>query len=74
MMDLKRNAGSIMRQVGRGESLILNYHGKPAARLAPIPSRRAKTSASDPFYSLTELATTKDKHFKEVGFKPLLID
>jgi len=54
MLDLRRNTEAIIAQVQKGERLILTRRGKPVARLEPI--RDEPVDASDPFYSLSDLA------------------
>lgn len=54
MLDFRRDAERIIARVQKGERMILTRRGKPVARLEPI--RAEPLNASDPFYSLCELA------------------
>ena len=54
MVELRRDAESILQRVGRGERLVLTYRGRPAARLEPFTE--STTSADDPIYRLAELS------------------
>ncbi len=55
MLDLRRQAKSIVRRVAKGERLVLTYRGKPAIRLEPYGEATA-VSPADPFYTLGEMA------------------
>jgi prevent-host-death family protein len=54
MLDLRRHAERILRQVQGGQPLMLTYRGRPVLRLEPLEVvRRDRT---DPFYALADLA------------------
>ncbi len=54
LVEFRRNAGSILRRVQRGERLILTSRGRPVVRLEPI--RDAAPVRDDPVYRLADLA------------------
>jgi antitoxin (DNA-binding transcriptional repressor) of toxin-antitoxin stability system len=56
ILDLRRNAGAVIRKLRRGICLTLTYRGKRMARLIPMRSPQQPTR-DDPFYHITELAT-----------------
>ena len=56
MLEFRRDAQGVIRRVRRGQRMILTYRGKPVARLEPISG--ARPEADDPFYTLSELATS----------------
>ena len=53
MLELRRNALSIVRGVQDGERVLLTYRGKPVARLEPLDEEPAE---DDRFYDLPDLA------------------
>jgi antitoxin (DNA-binding transcriptional repressor) of toxin-antitoxin stability system len=57
MLEFRKSADAVLRQVTNGQSFILTYRGKPVARLEPV----CKPSAgeNDSIYSLDELASDK---------------
>jgi antitoxin (DNA-binding transcriptional repressor) of toxin-antitoxin stability system len=55
MLDFRKRADSVLRQIGKGQSFVLTYRGKPVARLEPF--RREAIDAEDPIYRLAELAS-----------------
>lgn len=55
MLELRRNAESILRRVKHGERLILTYRGRPALRLEPLMDNQTKAGESDPFFKLKGL-------------------
>jgi prevent-host-death family protein len=56
MLKFRNDAEAILRQVGRGQSFVLTYRGKPVAKLEPLAE--PEISAADPVYRLSELATS----------------
>jgi prevent-host-death family protein len=54
ILQFRRQAEAIIRQVQHGKRLIVTYRGKPVMRLEPI--RGQHVSPEDPFYSLDQLA------------------
>ena len=53
MLEFRRDAEKIIRQVQAGQHLVLTYGGKPVVRLEPVLETAA--SADDPFYTLYRL-------------------
>jgi antitoxin (DNA-binding transcriptional repressor) of toxin-antitoxin stability system len=56
MLELRQNAGAIVRDLRQGRSLTLTYRGQPLARLEPILPSGEEISADDPFYTLADHA------------------
>jgi prevent-host-death family protein len=54
MLEFRRKAAGVLKQLRKGERFVLTYRGQPVARLEPI--LEARTDAADPFYTLGELA------------------
>ena len=54
MLEFRKDAEKIIRNVQRGQSVMLLYRGKPAIRLEPV---HEEIQEADAFYSLTKLAT-----------------
>jgi len=59
MLDLRRDAAQIIRQIQAGERLVLTYRGKSVARLEPV--LETAVDADDPFYTLYRLADAEGK-------------
>ncbi|MBI3466334.1 MAG: type II toxin-antitoxin system Phd/YefM family antitoxin [Planctomycetes bacterium] len=55
MLEFRKQADSVLKQVRRGRAFILTYRGKPVARLEPIASEAV--SRDDPIYRIDELAS-----------------
>jgi len=53
MLELRRNALGIIKEVQQGRRLVLTYRGKPMARIEPLES---SPGGEDPFYDLADLA------------------
>jgi prevent-host-death family protein len=53
LVEFRKNAGSILGRVRRGQSLVLTVRGKPVARIEPV---RQDIPAGDPLYRLAERA------------------
>ena len=54
MLEFRQHAQQIVRRVRQGQSVILTYRGRPAARLEPLTDVGAQ--ADDRFYRLADLA------------------
>lgn len=54
MLEFRRDAEQIIRQIQAGNRLMLTYRGKPVARLEPL--LEPAVDADDLFYSLYRLA------------------
>ena len=54
MLEFRKDAEKILRQVQQGERLVLTYRGKPVIRLEPITGETA--NEDDPFYALYRYA------------------
>ena len=54
MLEFRKHADAVLKQVVKGHSFVLTYRGKPIARLEPIAQNRIDTD--DPIYGLTEIA------------------
>lgn len=61
MLEFRRNAGSVLRRIARGERLVLSHRGKPAARLEPVTAAPAANSLDDPFLGIGRRATSSPK-------------
>lgn len=59
MLEFRRDAEQIIRQIQAGERLVLTYRGKPVARLEPV--LETAVAADDPFYTLYRLADVEGK-------------
>ena len=60
MLEIRKNARQILNKVGKGETLLLTYRGKPIAEIHPVVKDNA-ISLDDPFYKITELTTADSK-------------
>lgn len=54
MLEFRKDAEQIIRQIQAGKRLLLTYRGKPVARLEPV--LETVVNADDLFYSLYRLA------------------
>ncbi|MFO1372296.1 MAG: type II toxin-antitoxin system Phd/YefM family antitoxin [Candidatus Competibacteraceae bacterium] len=54
MLEFRKDAEQIIRQIQAGKRLLLTYRGKPVARLEPV--LETTVEADDLFYSLYRLA------------------
>ena len=59
MLEFRKDAEHVVRQIQAGERLILTYRGKPVARLEPM--EESGVDVTDPFYSLDRLADAEGK-------------
>ena len=64
MLEMRKIAAMIVREVSMGETYELSYRGKPVAELKPVANEKTKGGTrykrppkNDPFYRLAELAT-----------------
>lgn len=55
MLEFRRTAEGVLKQVARGQRYLLTYRGKPVARLEPVSEK--SISSDDPIYGLAELAS-----------------
>jgi antitoxin (DNA-binding transcriptional repressor) of toxin-antitoxin stability system len=55
MLQFRKAADAVLKQVGKGQTFVLTYRGKPVARLEPITA--SVVSEDDPIYHLDELAS-----------------
>lgn len=55
MLEFRRNALAALKEVARGQRILLTYRGKAAVQLVPPPNRPL-VEESDPFYQITDLA------------------
>lgn len=55
MLEFRKRADSVLRQVRKGHAFVLTYRGTPVARLEPIP--RESIAADDPIYGLADVAS-----------------
>jgi len=72
MLDLRMRAESIIKQVRKGQSLVLSYRGKPAMRLMPIHDE--DLSPDDLFYKLTDLAQSEGKSLSNAEIDALIYE
>ena len=54
MLELRRDAARIVRQLSRGQRMVLTYRGKQVARLEPLQDDTP--GKDDRFYKLADLA------------------
>jgi antitoxin (DNA-binding transcriptional repressor) of toxin-antitoxin stability system len=54
LLEFRRHADAVIREVRQGKWLILTVRCKPVMRLEPI--REATPAPDDPFYTITQLA------------------
>jgi prevent-host-death family protein len=59
ILEFRRDAETVIRQVRQGKRFILTYRGKPVMRLEPI--RECEIGPDDPFYSIAEYAVDDDE-------------
>ena len=59
VLEFRQWAKAVLSAVGKGQSVVLTYRGKPVARLEPID--REAVESDDPFYRLHELAAKSGK-------------
>jgi len=57
MLEFRKEADRVLKQVVKGQTFLLTYRGRPVARLEPIPRRAI--DADDPIYGLAELASER---------------
>jgi len=75
MLDFRKQAGAILREVAGGHSFTLTYRGKPTVRLEPVrPLASARRGTVDAFYSLDKLAARNGKSLSNVEMDALIYD
>ena len=57
MLQFRRAAEGVLKQVAKGHAFVLTYRGKAVARLEPV--LEGTVSADDPIYQLGEIASDK---------------
>ena len=50
MLELRKNAGKIIRWSQQGQRMTVTYRGKPVMKIEPVAPE--KTARDDPFYSI----------------------
>ena len=58
-LEFRKNAAQILRDVARGQRVLLTYRGKPMVRMEPVG--RESFDDDDPLFRLTELTQTEGK-------------
>ena len=61
MLEFRKDAGSVLRRIARGERLVLSHRGKPAARLEPLIVHPPADPSGDPFLSIGRRARPSPK-------------
>jgi antitoxin (DNA-binding transcriptional repressor) of toxin-antitoxin stability system len=61
MLEFRKNARGILRQVGQGERFVLSHRGRPVARLEPVTAPSASDPASDAFLTIGRRAAPSPK-------------
>jgi antitoxin (DNA-binding transcriptional repressor) of toxin-antitoxin stability system len=56
MLEFRKNAEGVLRQIARGERFVLSHRGKPAARLEPLGNPVINDPANDPFLGIASRA------------------
>ena len=54
MLEFRKNALDVIRQMQKGQRVVLTYRGEPVARLEPLAPQGV--SSDDPVFCLAELA------------------
>ncbi len=57
MLEFRRRADAVLKQVVKGQAFVLTYRGKPVARLEPV--KIGAVTGDDPIYQLDELASAE---------------
>lgn len=60
MLQLRKQAQTILRSVAKGERFVLSHRGKPVAMLQPLPEA-APVQENDPFLTIGARATPSPK-------------
>jgi len=55
MLQFRKRAEAVLKQVTKGQAFVLTYRGKPVARLEPMET--GAISAGDAIYQLDQLAS-----------------
>jgi len=61
MLELSRDAESVLRRVARGERFVLSHRGKPDARLERVDGPSNGAPRSDPFLTIGRRAIPSPK-------------
>lgn len=61
MLEFRRNAGGVLRRVGKGERFVLSHRGKPAARIEPLEAASSPDAPDDPFFGIANRAKPSPK-------------
>jgi prevent-host-death family protein len=54
MLEFRKQADRVLKQVAKGHSFVLTYRGRPIARLEPLSQKTV--DADDPIYGLADIA------------------
>ncbi len=55
MLQFRKRADGVLKQIAKGQTFVLTYRGKPVARLEPLGAEAI--SADDPIYQLAQIAS-----------------
>ena len=73
MLDFRRRAAAILRDVAGGHAVTLTYRGKPTVRLEPVrPAASERKGTADPFYALDTLAARDGKSLSNAEMDALV--
>jgi antitoxin (DNA-binding transcriptional repressor) of toxin-antitoxin stability system len=61
MLEFRKNAGHILRRVGKGERFVLSHRGRAAARLEPITEGTNHQTQADLFLTIGNRAVPSPK-------------
>ncbi len=50
--DLRFHTKELLETVERGEEVIITFHGKPQAKLVPIPGNKDETGEENQFFGI----------------------
>jgi prevent-host-death family protein len=70
LLEFRKDAEGILRQVRRGQSVILTRRGRPVARIEPI--KDAPSGADDPIYQLIGLTQDVSKSLNNAEMDRLI--
>jgi prevent-host-death family protein len=73
MLEFRRRAADVLREVSGGHAVTLTYRGMPTVRLEPVrPPVSAKRRSVDPFYALDRLAAKDGKSLSNAEMDALV--
>jgi prevent-host-death family protein len=73
MLDFRRRAAAILREVAGGHTFTLTYRGRPTVRLEPVrPPASARRGEVDPFYALDRLAARDGRSLSNAEMDALI--